>query len=181
MKYIKNFESYDEDMINSLKQLSYQMSRFKTLLKMDIRHKTPKEIYEDYFLEFRESENFRVKISGNNHRVGPITIYLDNMLDKNTIESEFYRYVEKLKSIKKRLVNDFNFNCHFTIKLNGKIQVKQHGFDRQNDEYPFLGIGDDKYGYDSKFYYTNDKNIIGSNLKDFPNDKVAIRIIFYII
>ncbi len=180
MKYIKTYEDH-EDLLNSLKSLSGQMSRLKTLMKMDVRHRTPKEIYEDFFLEFKESEGFKVEIHGRtNNGIGPITVDLYNMIDEDIIESEFYRYVDKLKSVKSRLVNHMNFDCHFTIQLNGKEQNVQVGYDRRNDEFKFSGLGDKKRGYDGNGqYYTNDNGIAGS--KNFPDDKVSVIIKFYII
>ena len=180
MKYIKTYEDH-EDLLNSLKKLSDQMSRLKILTKMYIRHKTPKEIYEDFFLEFKESEGFKIEIHGrSNNGIGPISVDLYNMIDKDIIESEFYRYVDKLKSIKSRLENYMNFDCHFTISLNGKEQNVQVGYDRRNDEFKFSGLGDKKSGYDGNGqYYTNINGIAGS--KNFPDDKVSMIIKFYII
>lgn len=180
MKYIKTYEDH-EDLLKSLKMLSGQMDKLKTLVKMDVRHQTPREIYEDFFLEFKESEKFKVDIHGSsNSGVGPMYIDLYNMIDESIIESEFYRYVDKLKSIKSRLLEYNDFNCHFTILLNGKIQNVQIGYDRRNDEYKFSGIGDKKWGYDGKNQlYTNHNGISGS--KDFPDDKVSVIIKFILI
>ena len=180
MKYIKTYEDH-EDLLKSLKMLSDQMSRLKILTKMDIRHKTPKEIYEDFFLEFKESEKFYFQLHGRtNAGVGPINIDLYKMVDESIIESEFYRYVNKLKSIKSRLENYMNFDCHFTISLNGKEQNVQVGYDRRNDEFKFSGLGDKKRGYDGDGqYYTNDSGMAGS--KNFPDGKVSVIIKFYII
>lgn len=179
MKYIKTYEDH-KDTLNSLKELSDQLDRLKTLLKMNVRHQTPKEIYEDFFLEFKESEGFKEYIHGRSNSVGPINVDLYNMIDEDIIESEFYRYVNKLKSIKSRLSEYGNFDCHFTISLNGKIQNIQVGSDRRNDEFKFSGLGDKKSGYDgSGQYYTDDGSFAGS--KDFPDGKVAVIIKFYII
>lgn len=179
MKYIKTYEDHD-DLLKSLKDLSGQMSRLKTLVKMDVRHRTPKEIYEDFFLEFKESEKFYFRFHGTNSGIGPLNVDLYKMVDEDIIESEFYRYVNKLKSIKSRLENYMNFDCHFTISLNGKEQNVQVGYDRRNDEFKFSGLGDRKSGYDGDGqYYTNDGGIVGS--KNFPDGKVSVIIKFMII
>jgi hypothetical protein len=180
MKYLKKFE--DRELIDSLRDLQNQMSRLKTLVKMDYRDKTPKDIYEDYFLEFKDSEGFKVDIRKNNYAVGPVNIYLYNMIDKKTVESEFYRYVNKLKSIKERLEYKA-FTCHFTIKLDGKIQNVQTGYDRRDDDFIFSGLGDHKFGYDGKgnHYNNNQSNYRNTTDKDFPEDKVSIIVDFKII
>jgi len=180
MKYIKKFES--EELKNSLQQLSYKMGRFKSLVKKDIREKTPKEIYEDYFLEFKEVEKFYIEIKNRNYGLCEIDLY--NIIDKSTVENEFYRYSNKLKSIKERLEHSFGFTCHYTIKLNGKVQAIQRGYNRQDDEYKFLGIGDKGWGYDgNRNHYNSTTSGWASNSTDkiLPEDKVSIIIAFIIV
>lgn len=179
MRYIKTYESHEE-LRDNLAKLKSQVSTLKTLLKMNIRQKTPSEIYEDFFLEFKESEKFHVRIDRNNHGVGPITINLWNMVDVDMVESELPRYVKKLDSIKERLIESGGFDCHFTIKLNGKVQNVQTGYDRKKDKFEFQGIGDRNHGYDSDGNYrTNDRTFIGS--KEFPEGKVSVHIAFLVI
>lgn len=180
MKYLKRFEN--KELINNLKGLSNQLGRLKTLAKLDYRQKTPSDVYEDYFLEFKDSEEFKVDISRSGGYIGPIDIHMYKMLDLSTIESEFYRYVNKLESIKKRLEQK-SFDCHFTIKLNGKDQSKYNEREYKNNIYEYQGLGDRKWGYDSKGnkYTEVGSSYRGTSDKDFPKDKVAIIIRFMII
>lgn len=182
MKFLKSqSKSKEDDLKNSLQQLSHQMGRLKSLVKKEIREKTPQEIYEDYFLEFKEIEKFYIEIHNKPYGLCEINLY--NIIDKDTVESEFYRYANKLKSIKSRLEYSFGFQCHYTIKLNGKVQAIQHGYNRQDDEYKFLGLGVSMFGCDGKRNYYNSKpsSIVNSNDKVLPDDKVSIIIAFIII
>jgi hypothetical protein len=55
MRYIKTFEENNDELLNNLKDLSGKMSQLNTLVKQHRRQFTPKELLEDYFLEFKES------------------------------------------------------------------------------------------------------------------------------
>lgn len=183
MKYLKTFEDHD-DLLASLKGLSDQLNRLKILTKLDYRQKMPQEIIDDYFLEFEESEGFKIFKYRNREGIGPIHIQLCNIIDKENVESELYRYVNKLKSIQKRIEN-LSFDCHFQILLNGKSQADLNPKTNRNDDYKFKGLGDNSNGYDGKGVYHKDK-LSGYELNDkgytqsMPNE-VAIKIDFYII
>jgi hypothetical protein len=182
MKYLKKFESFDE-LKDQLAKLSDTMKSFKTLAKLNYRRNTPLEIIEDYFLEFKEIEKFHIYYHDVKEGYGPIVIYLENILDEENIESEFYRYVNKLQSIKKRIEEKL-FDCHFSIKLNGKHQSDLNPKTNKNDDYKFKGLGDKRSGHDSKgIYHTDTPPGWITNRPWFimePN-KVAIKIEFYII
>lgn len=177
MKYLKTYETHKE-LLKSLKSLSGEMNRLKTLVNMERRRITPNEIFEDYFLEFKELEKFRVNIYNNTNGIGPIHFELYNMIDKDIIESEFYRFLRKLQSIQQRLEYQ-KFECLFKIGLNGRSQADLDPIKHKNDDYKFKGLGSSKWGYDSKNYYS-DTDAVGHSLP-FPEDKVSVRIDFYII
>ena len=180
MKYLKTYES-QEELKNSLKSLSDSMSRLKTLVKVERRIKNPSEIYEDYFLEFKDFENFRLDIYRNNNGIGPIHFKLSNMIDKDIIESEFNRYLSKLKSIQSRL-EYAKYDCLFSIKLNGRSQSDLDPIRHKNDDYKFKGLGDSYFGYDKKFVYSNSRSQYRNTTDlEFPDDKVSFIIDFYII
>lgn len=180
MRYLKQFE--DKELLNDLKNLSYQLGRLKTFAKMDYRNKMPKENFEDYFLEFKDSEDFYIDIHKASSGIGPVEIMMYKMSDLDTIESEFYRYVNKLESVKKRLESQ-SFDCHFTIKLNGKDQSKYNEKEYKNNIYEYQGLGDRKWGFDNKKnkYTEIGSSYRGTDDKDFPNDKVSVIIRFMII
>lgn len=96
------------------------------------------------------------------------------MIDEDKVESELDRYVKKLKSIRERLEGLHGFDCQFTIKLNGRVQNGQVGYNRQDDEYSFKGVGEDKHGYYNGKYYSWQGT-------EFPEGKVSIIISFFII
>ena len=172
-KYVPMSESHDEELKDLLKNLNHKMKGF-------IRVGTPDEIYEDYFLELKESENFRVRIDKGNGFVTNIEI--EGMIDSDKVESEFNRILNKMKMIKERLHNQFNFDCHFMIRLNGQSQQDLNDKTHRNDDYKFKGVGTNKRGYDKDFYYTDGE--IGQwdrNYKPFPDDKVAVSIRFMIV
>ncbi len=185
MKFVKKFEAWDDEksksLLNVLKDFSGQMDRLKLLVKHDTRVKTPKEIYEDYFLEFKEVEGFHIIIN-KDVVVGPVRVSLYNMIDINIIENEFYRFVNKFKSVQMRLENDFSFDCLFNIKLNGKPQADLNTKTHKNDDYKFKGLGDRKFGYDGKgnCYNTDNSSSYSGSLK-FPDNKVSMIVDFYII
>lgn len=173
---IKNFnsfinENYD-DMLDNLKKISSGLSMMK-------RSITPDEIIEDFFLEFKEVEGYKVTIGGQN--LGDIKnglyalVSMSNIIDKENIESEFNRIVKKLQSAKSRLTILYNFNCHFKISIGGKNQSFLNKETHQNDIYEFQGVGDSKYGQDGKGNYYCPTG------EPLPNDKTTIDIEFYII
>jgi predicted ABC-type ATPase len=172
-KYIPMNESQDQELLNSIR-------RFKNNIKSLIRVGTPDEIYEDYFLELKECENFRVTIDKGKGFVTYVEI--SGMIDANKVESEFNRILNKMKTIKERLHNQFNFDCHFMIWLNGKPQQDLNVKTYRNDDYKFKGVGSKKRGCDRNFYYTDSKiNHLDGYSKPFPDDKVAIDIKFMIV
>lgn len=176
MKYVKTFEDH-KDLLDSFKKLADAMSKFKYAAKSEVRAKTPKEIYEDYFLEFKEIEKFKIDVRPNGH-FGPSTITLYNMINLDTVESEFNRYLNMLKSIQLRLEEKFGFECLFTIKLNGENQADLDTVRHKNDDYKFKGLGKSKWGYDLTGHYSN-TSFVGAI--PFPEDKVSIIIEFLII
>lgn len=184
---LSKFENFEhEELEKSLKELSRQLSTLKNLVKAEIRFKTPTEIYNDYFLEFKEVDKFRVKVNGStNWQVGPITINLNKMIDISIAESEFNRILNKLQSVKKRLENDFNFDCHFKIKLNGQNQCDWNPITYRNDDFKFKGVGNKNTGYDGEgHYYTDNMRDVESRPNEYKlvsPDLVSLEINFYII
>ncbi len=183
MKHLKKFESYKE-LKDELGKLSDVMGRLKTMVKLDYRRKFPLELIEDYFLEFKEIEKFYIWYHDVKEGFGPIVIYLENILDEENIESELNRYVNKLKSIKERIEKKEFFDCHFSIKLNGKVQSDLNPKTNRNDDYKFKGLGDKRWGHDGKGIYHTDTPpgwITNRPWVMMVPNQVAIKIEFYII
>jgi predicted kinase len=177
-KYDDSDFEFDVDRVSkNLQELGHQMGRLKSALKHHIRSTTPKELFEDHFLEFDELEGFTVNYYNQNNML--IHFVLNNMLDKDSIESELDRYTKKLKMVKARIEDEFATDCHFAIYLNGKLQAELNPKTHKTDDYKFTGIGDRKWGNDKKHTYSNGIPVSG-NLP-FPDDKVAMKIDFYII
>ena len=177
MKYLKSFESTDHDTLKYLKTIHGQLDTLKTLMSIHHRKSTPSDIYEDYFLEFKEIEKFKIRIGGTTD-FGAVQIDMWNMIDLSTVESELDRYTKKLKSIKARL-DEKGFNCHFRIQLNGTSQSNLNTKTHRNDDYKFKGVGDKKWGYDGKDNIYSDNP--STNYLPFPDDKVSIIIKFLIV
>ena len=120
-------ESYDEDdekYKQSIKDLKNSLSRLKSFLKSSIRNELPKDVYQDYFLEFTENEKFWTPKEFVRHSNGIVTdIHFYKLIDANDAEKLLEKYVGDLKSIKSKLEHFYNFNCHFVIKYNSKIQA----------------------------------------------------------
>ena len=166
-------ESQDQELLDLMKRLQHNMKGL-------IRGGTPDEVYEDYFLELKESENFRVRINKGNGFVTHVEI--NGMIDVDKAESEFNRILNKMKMIKERLHNRFDFDCHFMIWLNGQPQQDLNDKTHRNDDYKFKGVGSKKRGYDKDFYYTDGEiSQWDRSYKPFPDDKVAIDIKFMIV
>lgn len=169
----------DRELLDLMKQLSDQTKRLKSLVKADFRDKFSIESYEDYFLEFKELEKFLVRIHKGG-QIGLTTIDMWGLIDEDKIESEFYRLLNKSKSIKTRLTKLYNFECHFDIKLNGKSQSKPNPdpklqYNRQENVYEFCGLGTSLYGYDNKGIF------LGNGGIPFPSGKVAMKIEFFLV
>ena len=172
-KYVPMNESNDEELRDLLKNLHHKMKGF-------IRTGTPDEVYEDYFLELKESENFRVGINKGNGFATDVTI--EGMIDSDKVESEFNRILNKMKMIKSRLENQYDFDCHFMIYIGGQSQQDLNPETHKNDLYSFKGVGNKKSGYDKDFYYTDcEIGQLDRNYKPFPEDKVSISIKFMIV
>lgn len=172
-KYVPMNESQDQELLDLMKRLQHNMRGL-------IRTGTPDEVYEDYFLELKESENFRVTI---NKGKGFVThIEMNGMLDKDNIEAEFNRILNKMKMIKERLEHQFNFNCHFMIWINGQSQQDLNTQTHKNDDYKFKGIGPNKRGWDKDYFYTTDEiRPYDRNYRPYPEDKASIEIKFMIV
>ena len=172
-KYIPMNESQDQELLDLMKRLQHNMKGL-------IRGGTPDEVYEDYFLELKESENFRVRINKGNGFVTHVEI--NGMIDVDKAESEFNRILNKMKMIRERLHNQFDFDCHFMIWLNGQSQQDLNERTHRNDDYKFKGVGSKKRGYDKDFYYTDGEiSQWDRSYKPFPDGKVAIDIKFMIV
>lgn len=166
-------ESNEEELLDTLRNLHNNMRGF-------IRVGTPDEIYEDYFLELRESENFRVSINKGHGFVTNIDI--NGMIDKDIVESEFNRILNKMKMIKSRLEKQFGFDCHFMIWINGQAQQELNSETHRNDDYKFKGIGNKMIGWDKDYFYTKDEiRPHDRNYRPYPEDKAAINIKFMIV
>lgn len=166
-KYVPMSESKEEELLSDLKNLHHKMRGF-------IRTGTPDEVYEDYFLDLKESENFKVSISKGNGFV--TNIELNGLIDLDSAESEFNRLLSMMKTAKQR------FDCHFMIWIGGQPQQDLNPNTHRNDLYNFKGVGSYKSGYDKDFYYT-DRQISAWETKSrpFPEDKAPIQIKFMIV
>lgn len=159
MKYIiplKKFES-DNELLKSLKSLSSSFGR----LKMNI---TPSDFFEDYFLEFKETEGFNIKIT----KSYIISIELNKLINLDIVEGEFNRILNKLNSIKDRIEKIEGYSCHFMFTIGGKNQSNLNKKTHKNDDYEFKGIGDNKNGYlDGVYYSFQDEDKISKNTTPF--------------
>jgi len=172
MRYIKTFEENNDELLNSLKDLSGKMSHLNTLVKQHRRQFTPQELLEDYFLEFKESEKYHINI---NQQFYLITVSMDNALDKNRIEEEFNRILNKLISVKSRIEGIDGYQCQFDINLGGVKQSNYNPKTMRNDDYQYKGFGNNKYGWvDNKYFSSQDIN-------KYPDDKVPISIRFFMV
>jgi hypothetical protein len=177
MRYIKTFEENNDELLNNLKDLSGKMSQLNTLVKQHRRQFTPKELLEDYFLEFKESEKYHIDI---NQQFYLIAVSMDNALDKNRIEEEFNRILNKLTSIKDRIEKIESYQCHFEINLGGVKQSNHNSKTMRNDDYQYKGFGDRKYGWiDNKYFSINTDR--WQDIDKYPDDKVPISIRFFIV
>ena len=170
MRYIKTFNE-SKDLLNNLKDLSDKMNQLKHLVQSHRREFTPQELLEDYFLEFKESEMYHTSI---NQQFYLITVSMDNALDKNRIEEEFNRILNKLISVKSRIEGIDGYQCQFDINLGGVKQSNYNPKTMRNDDYQYKGFGDRKYGWIDNKYYSSDKG-------EYPNNKVPISIRFFMV
>jgi hypothetical protein len=142
MKHLRKFNESYEELASELKKLSDKMGSLK---KSMYKRFTPKEIYEDYFLEFIEEEGFTFHAYPTDFLV---TIQLNKKipitpeLDTEYMKSKTEKWIGRMKSTVKRLESKFDGSiCHFQILLNGKIQAEQRGSNRKEDDFKFTGIG----------------------------------------
>ena len=170
MKYLKRFNE-SEELLNNMRTLGNQVGRLKSILSQHLKAVTPTELYEDYFLEFKEVENFVVHIYNQSNIL--IHVRLTNMLDKDNIESETVRYIQKMKGVVARLERKFGAKCHFAMFLNGKLQAEQKSSNRKDDDLKFTGVGTEFFGTDKNGSY-------GAYSEPFPKDKVSMKIDFYL-
>lgn len=142
LNYKKFLESSDyDDLERLLKELSDKTMSFKKSL---IKNITPKDIYEDYFLDFSENEGFKLNIYNQSNIL--IRVELSKkLINPSNIEPLTNKYLRKSSLIVKRLESEFpDSKIHFEILLNDKSQSIQNGFDRKNDILHYTGIGDYK-------------------------------------
>ena len=185
MKYLKIFEDFEdfddnedeffdniesdvdmEELKNSLSKLSDTFSRARKDLHNYKRKMTPTEIYEDYFLDFKESDGFRIRINrpgetSDFSMIVPIKISLEKIMPKKDInEALFNKLLTKLKTAKNRFESQ-NYTCHFTIVFGGTHQCDWNPKTYKNDDYKYKGVGDLDKGYDSegKFYSSYDTHM----------------------
>jgi hypothetical protein len=171
MKYLKKFNE-SEDLIKNIKELGGKVRQLRHAVESHRREFTKKEILEDYFLEFKESEMFYIDIE---QQFWLITVKLYNSLDKDRIEEEYNRILNKLISVKDRFEKIEGFQCHFDIKLGGLSQGNLNQKTNKNDDYKYKGFGDKKFGYlGNKWIHYDDTN-------NWPDDKVPISIDFFIV
>lgn len=139
LRYGKFMEGYDREILKMIRDLADKTTSLK---KSIIKSLTPKEIYEDYFLDFIENEGFTHYINNTYNIL--MTISLNKKIHRpKNIKSETEKYLRKSSMIIKRLESKFpDSRCHFEMKLNGKVQAIQRGHDRKDDILTFTGVGD---------------------------------------
>lgn len=184
MKYIKTFEENNEELLNSLRDLSDKMGQLNSLVKQNRRQFTPKELLEDYFLEIKETDMYDVKI---NQQFYLISITMENSIPKVNAEQEFNKILNRMKSIKSRIEQIDKYQCHFDIRINNITQSKHNPKTMKNDDYQYMGFGDQipKYGYINGKYYSSDGGYLQDLMKpernNYPNDMVPIKIRFFMV
>jgi len=188
MKHLKKFEDTDgKELLSLMKSLSDQMSRLKLLAKIDRRKSTDAELYEDHFLDLKETDKFFTRIDKGHSEFGPIIVTLEKFSPREGIEKEFNKWLSKLRTVYNGLTAD-GYDCHFDIKLGGRSQAEHNSVTHKNDVYKFLGEGALRSGRDSNGLYHSDYISRypqgGWGAPEAPlmsDDEIPVNIKFYII
>lgn len=148
MKYIKTFESDEEDLLNSLKDLSHNLGRLKSYAQHQNRNRLYQgnseisDEFKPYFADLIQDEGWSYYIWS-----GPefyTKIELKNFIKKEGIDKEFENIVDRMTETRDRLV-DQGFDSKFIIYFNGKAQQVQNPDSYRVPLYKFTGIGDRDY------------------------------------
>jgi hypothetical protein len=149
MKFLKTFESDEEDLLNSLKDLSHNIGRLKSYAQ----YKNRERLYDDrkisdefqpYFADLIQDEGWSYYIWS-----GPefyTKIQLKKFIKKEGIEKEFENILDRMSETRDRLV-DQGFDSKFIIYFNGKAQQVQNPDSYRVPLYKFTGIGDENKSY----------------------------------
>ena len=148
MKYLKMFESDEDDLLKSLKDISHNLGRLKSYAQ----HKNRQRLYQGnreisdefqpYFADLIQDEGWSYYIGS-----GPefyTRIELKKCLKKEGIEREFENILDRMSETRDRLV-DQGFDSKFIIWLNGKAQQVKNPDSYRVPLYKFTGIGDSNY------------------------------------
>ena len=174
MKYIKTFESDEDDLLNSLKDLSHNLGRLKSYAQYKNRERlhrqydddvTDDQIYgingklgkdfEHYFADLLQDEGWTYYM---NHEPTFYTkIDLKNFIKKEGIEQEFENIVDRMSEIRDRM-KDEGLESKFIIYFNNKAQQIKNPDSYRVPLYKFTGLGEpnERYitekGYDPNEY-----------------------------
>lgn len=165
MKYLKHFESSDEDaekLLKSLKDLSYNLDRLKSYAQYKNRERLHRQFdddvtddnygkllgeigseFEHYFYDLTD-EGWTYYM--NYEPTFYTRIELKNFLKKDGIEQEFENIVDRMSEIRDRM-KDEGFKSKFMIFLNGKVQQDLNPNDYSLPLYKFSGLGDSYESY----------------------------------
>lgn len=156
MKYIKSInESNDEDLLNSIKSLSQQMSRLKGFVQYNNRGRvklTKGKLDSEFRQYFLDMEDDGWEYWPN---IGQfcIRMVLKNAILKKDAESELNYIVDRMSEIKDRLSEE-GFDSKFLIFYNGKGQMVDNPNSYREPLFKYTGIGDEltlKYFKDGKY------------------------------
>lgn len=130
MAIIKKFRLFESDESSSedIQDLLYSLKRLNILLKDTIRFNAPKELIEDAFLVLLDDG---WKVTGNDLAGHQFTksINLHYLCKESEAESFFKKSIDELIKCRTRLETKWNFQCHFLIKCNGRLQqagIRKH-------------------------------------------------------
>jgi len=157
MKYLKTFESDEEDLLNSLKDLSHNLGRLKSYAQHQNRKRLHQgyqgdsdgrdfgeisDEFKPYFVDLIDDEGW---IYYMNHEPTFYTrIELKNCIKKEGIEQGFENILDRMTETRDRLV-DQGFDSKFIIYLNGKAQQIKNPDSFRVPLYKFTGLGDNDY------------------------------------
>ncbi len=156
------FESDEDDLLKSLKDISHNLGRLKSYTQYKNRQRLYQgnrdisDEFKPYFADLIQDEDWSYYIGS-----GPefyTIIQLKKCLKKEGIEQEFENILDRMSETRDRLV-DQGFDSKFIIYFNGKAQQVQNPDSYRIPLYKFTGIGEMDYksylndnGYSSDEY-----------------------------
>jgi hypothetical protein len=156
MKYLKTFESDEDDLLKSLKDLSHNMGRMKSYAQHKNRERLHKgyqtrngqdmskisDEFQPYFTELIDDYGWTFHMDPEPNFY--TKMYLKKCIKKEGIEQEFENILDRMTETRDRL-SDEGFDSKFIIYLNGKAQQIKNPDSYRVPLYKFTGLGDSNY------------------------------------